>query len=129
MRRREFITLLGGAAAAWPLAARAQQAIPAIGYLSASTPDGYSDWLRALREGLGQSGYVEGENIVIDYRWAENEPNRLPVLAEDLVRQRDRRAQCPCVVGSSQGDNDNSDYIHGVEGPSEDDPCDGGWDS
>ena len=88
MKRRSFITLLGGAAATWPSVARAQQAIPAIGYLSASTPDGYSDWLRAFREGLGQSGYVEGENIVIDYRWAENEPNRLPVLAEDLVRRR-----------------------------------------
>jgi putative tryptophan/tyrosine transport system substrate-binding protein len=86
--RRDFVTLLGGAAVGWPLAARAQQAIPTIGYLSASTPDGYSDWLRAFREGLGQSGYVEGGNIVIDYRWAENEPNRLPVLAEDLVRRR-----------------------------------------
>ena len=87
MRRRDLL-LWGGTAALWPVAGRAQQAIPVIGYLSASTPDGYSDWLRVFREGLGQSGYVEGENIVFDYRWAENEPNRLPVLAEDLVRRR-----------------------------------------
>jgi ABC-type uncharacterized transport system substrate-binding protein len=89
MRRREFTILIGSAAVAWPLAARAQQpAMPVVGYLNPSTPDAFSDWLRAFRQGLKESGYVEGENVAIDYLWAENQPDRLPVLATDLVRRR-----------------------------------------
>ena len=89
LRRREFITLLGGGAA-WPLAARAQQAaMPVIGYLNSVTPEGYpSDYLSALRQGLKESGYVESENVAIEYRWAENQPERLAALAADLVRRQ-----------------------------------------
>ena len=88
MKRREFITLLSGAAA-WPLGARAQPRItPVIGYLNAPVPEGYADQLRAFRQGLKESGFVEGENVAIDYRWGENQPARLPALAAELVRQR-----------------------------------------
>jgi ABC-type uncharacterized transport system substrate-binding protein len=87
--RRKFLATLGSAAAAWPLAARAQQpAMPVVGYLESRSPDTQADRLRAFRQGLKDTGYVEGENVRIEYRWAENQVDRLPMLASELVRQR-----------------------------------------
>src|SRR6516165_10461173 len=89
MKRREFITLMGGAAATWPLAASSQQlAIPAVGYLNLEGPESDSYRMTGLRRGLNQAGYVEGRNFVIEYRWAANQADRLPTLVADLVQLR-----------------------------------------
>jgi hypothetical protein len=86
MRRREVLGVLGSAAAAWPLVARAQQpvAIPVIGYLGAESPAAFASRVRAFRQGLGETGYVEGRNVAIEFRWAEGQHSRLAALAADL---------------------------------------------
>jgi len=87
--RRELLVALSGVAVAWPLAARAEQpAMPVIGFLHPASPESYADQLRAFRQGLKEAGFVEGENVAIEYRWAEGQNDRLPALADELVRRR-----------------------------------------
>jgi putative ABC transport system substrate-binding protein len=89
VRRREFITLVTGAAAAWPLSARTQQPkLPVIGFLGTEPPDLFANRVRAFHKGLGETGYVEGQNVAVEYRWAEGQNERLPALAADLVRRQ-----------------------------------------
>jgi putative ABC transport system substrate-binding protein len=88
MKRREFITLLGGAAAAWPMAVRAQRPMPVIGFLGSETPDVFAVRVRAFRQGLSETGYVEGRNVALAFQWAGGNYDLLPTLASELVRQQ-----------------------------------------
>jgi putative ABC transport system substrate-binding protein len=89
MKRREFLTLLGGAAAAWPIAASAQQqAISVVGYVHFGSPEPYAPMITAFRQGLQETGRIEGQNVTIEYRWAEGQLQRLPSLAAELVNRR-----------------------------------------
>src|SRR6516225_9255957 len=89
MKRREFITVLGGTVAAWPRAARAQQPnMPVVGFLNGGSPDGYATYVTGFRRGLNDTGYVEGKNVTVDYQWARGQYERLQLMAADLVRRK-----------------------------------------
>jgi putative ABC transport system substrate-binding protein len=131
MRRREFIAALGGAAA-WPLGASAQQsAMPVVGFLHPASPDGNADRVRAFREGLKETGFVEGDNVAIEYRWADNNLERLPALATDLVHRRVAVITTfgPPSMFAAKADNSHDLSCSRGSGQARpcDEPCPAGW--
>jgi hypothetical protein len=112
MKRREFITLLGGSAAAWPLRARAQQpGIPVIGYVSSEARESDSFRLPAFFQGLSETGFVERQNVTVEYRWADHQPDRLPELLADLVRRHCHSGQRSCCTHREGNDHEHSDRL------------------
>jgi hypothetical protein len=126
-RRREFVTLLGGAAA-WPLAARAQHPIPVVGFLNGASPDSYADRVRAFRQGLSETGYIEGRNVAIEYRYANNDKDRLSDLVANLIQHPIGRKDSWCfdAVGSSNAGRQKMAQRPGFRTKPRDHSCDGG---